>query len=248
MSIRLRIDNTIREGIALYPLMKQGSDAWLQARCGIVTDSIVGRLLTPTAKVAFDDAARTARARLIAERYTGHVEHVPQTFDTRREHIDKKVARNLYVEHYEAVTEIGFMTRREGLAFGGYSPDGLVGDDGLIGIKTEKPHLHMATLLTGEVPTQHMAQLQMGLWVSGRDWIDYVQFSGGMPLFVERVYPDIVWQDTIEGILHDVNYEAEDTLRRLRELDTLYPITTERPYYYDTTDTDTEKELSSNES
>ena len=62
-----------------------------------------------------------------------------------------------------------------------------------------------------------------------------------MPLFVTRVYPDIAWQDAIEGVLTDFRIEAEDTLQRLHELDTLYPITTERPYYYDdTTDTDIE--------
>lgn len=248
MNISLYIDDPIDRGTTLYPLMKRGSDEWLQARCGIVTASIVGKLVTPTGDPARRETARTVRARLIAERYTGHVEQTPQTFDMWRGSMDEQLARDLYEKHYAPVTEIGFMTRREGRAFGGYSPDGLVGDDGLIEIKSEKPHLHMATLLAHAVPTRHMAQLQMGLWVSGRDWIDYVQFSGGMPLFVKRVYPDIVWQDAIEKVLHDVNLEAEDTLRRLHERDTLYPIATERPYYYDTTDTDIEKDLSSDES
>lgn len=257
ISIYIGDPDPIDRGTMLYPMMKQGSDEWLRACCGIVTASIIDKLLTPTiidelliptGKQANNETARTLRARLIAERYTGHVEHVPQTFDMWRERMDKKLARNLYVEHYAPVTEIGFMTRREGRAFGGYSPDGLVGDDGLIEITSKKPHLHMATLLTGKVPTQHMAQLQMGLWVSRRDWIDYVQFCGGMPLFVKRVYPDIAWQDTIEAVLNDVEVEVEDTLRRLRECETRYPIATDRPYYYDTTDTNIEKGLSSNES
>ena len=241
---RTTLTHTVRKlamDITVYKNLEQGSDEWLQARCGIVTASIVGKLLTPTGKPASNEAARTLRARLIAERYTGHSEHTPQTFDMWRGSMDEPLARDLYAKHYAPVTEVGFMTRRDGDAVGGYSPDGLVGDDGLIEIKSKKPHLHMSTLLTGEVPTQHMAQLQMGLWVSGRDWIDYVQFSGGMPLFVTRVYPDIAWQDAIEGVLTDFCIEAEDTLQRLHELDTLYPITTERPYYYDdTTDTDIE--------
>jgi hypothetical protein len=79
----------------------------------------------------------------------------------------------------------------------GYSPDGLVGDDGLIEVKSRRPKKHLTTILSGEVPPENMAQLQAGLLVSGREWIDYISYCGGMPLWVKRVLPDPKWFDAI---------------------------------------------------
>ena len=56
----------------------------------------------------------------------------------------------------------------------------------------------LATILADEVPPYYMAQLQCGLLVSGRKWIDFVSFVGGMPLYVKRVYPDTAWFAAIE--------------------------------------------------
>ena len=79
----------------------------------------------------------------------------------------------------------------------GYSPDGLVGDDGLIEIKAPRAKTHVRTILADQVPAHYMPQLQAGLLVSGRKWIDFVSFVGGMPLFVKRVLPDEKWFDAI---------------------------------------------------
>jgi predicted phage-related endonuclease len=79
----------------------------------------------------------------------------------------------------------------------GYSPDGLVGDDGLIEIKSRRQKKHLATMLADEVPLENMAQIQCGLLVSGRAWCDYVSYCGGMPLYVKRVLPDKKWHDAI---------------------------------------------------
>jgi predicted phage-related endonuclease len=79
----------------------------------------------------------------------------------------------------------------------GYSPDGLVGEGGLIEVKSRRQKKQLQTILADEVPPENMAQLQCGLLVSGRDWIDYVSYCGGMPLYVKRVHPDPKWQDAI---------------------------------------------------
>jgi hypothetical protein len=65
-----------------------------------------------------------------------------------------------------------------------------VGDKGLIEIKSKLPHLHLDVLLSGEVPKEHMAQIQGGLLVSGREWCDFVSYCPDLPLFVKRVYRD----------------------------------------------------------
>jgi predicted phage-related endonuclease len=72
-----------------------------------------------------------------------------------------------------------------------------VGDDGLIEIKCPRAKSHLSTIVADEVPAYYMGQLQAGLLVSGRKWIDYVSFCAGMPMFVKRVLPDENWHAAI---------------------------------------------------
>jgi len=146
---------------------------------------------------AFGDTAMSLTKALTAERITGHVEPSPTSRAMERGTLDEPFAREHYAEHYTPVAEIGFMTRTfKGFTLG-YSPDGLVGEDGLIEIKSRSQKKQLEAFLTDEVPVENMAQLQAGLLASGRAWIDYVSYCGGMPLFVKRVYPDPAWQKVI---------------------------------------------------
>ena len=95
------------------------------------------------------------------------------------------------------MTTTGFMVRDDWGFKIGYSPDGLVGNDGLIEVKSRRPKKHLQTILADEVPPENMAQLQCGLLVSGREWIDYVSYCGGMPLYLKRVRPDAKWHKAI---------------------------------------------------
>lgn len=176
----------------------QGSDEWHAARRGIVTASVVGQLITPsTLKPANNPVARSVTATLVAERITGFTEPTRMTDDMWRGVEDEPRAREKYAEHHAPVDEAGFMIlERDGFKLG-YSPDGLVGTDGLIEIKSRRAKKHLQTILANEVPAENMAQLQTGLLVSGRAWIDYVSYCGGMPLWVRRVYPDAKWHAAI---------------------------------------------------
>jgi len=180
--------------LQVFTELEQGTDEWLAARCGIVTASVVGQLITPkTIKPAANDTARGLVATLAAERITGHVEQIFPNRDMERGTLDEPYAREIYSEHYAPATEVGFMVRDDYGFRLGYSPDGLVGDDGLIEIKSRNQKIQLGTILADEVPLGNMAQIQCGLLVSGRDWCDYVSYCGGMPLYVRRVYPDINW-------------------------------------------------------
>jgi putative phage-type endonuclease len=179
--------------------LEQGTDEWHDARRGIVTASVVGKLLTPTLKVASNDTSRGLTEALIAERITGWTEDTPMTSDMFRGVFAEPHARDLYSRHYAPATELGFMLREEDGWRLGYSPDGLVGDDGLIEVKAPRAKTHLRTILADEVPAFYMPQLQAGLLVSGRTWIDFVSYVGGMPLYVKRVYRDPDWFDAIEA-------------------------------------------------
>ena len=178
--------------------VEQGSQEWHDVRRGIVTASVMGKLITPkTIKPADNDYSRDLTRIIAAERLTGFTEPTFISADMWRGIDDEPRARAKYAEHYAPVTEVGFIVEEMCGVRIGYSPDGLVGDDGLIEIKSRRAKAQLATILADEVPLENMAQLQCGLLVSGRDWIDYVSFCSGMPLFVKRVYPQRDWFEAI---------------------------------------------------
>jgi putative phage-type endonuclease len=180
-----------------FPKVEQGSEEWMALRHGIVTASVVGKLLTPTLKVADNDTSRALTATLVAERITGWTEDTPMTSDMWRGVDSEPIARDIYSGHYQQAVETGFM-RYDGDGWTlGYSPDGLVAADGLIEVKAPRAKTHLNTILANRVPPYYMAQLQAGLLVTGRQWIDFVSYCGGMPLYVKRVLPDEQWQEAI---------------------------------------------------
>jgi hypothetical protein len=176
----------------------QGSDEWHNQRRGIVTASVIGKLITPkTVKPASNPESRSLTMLLAAERITGWTDPTYISDDMWRGIDDEPIARDKYAEHYAPVVAAGFMTEdRFGFTIG-YSPDGLVGDDGLIEVKSRRAKTHLATILADEVPLDNMAQLQCGLLVSGREWVDYVSYCGGMPLYVKRIQPQQKWFEAI---------------------------------------------------
>lgn len=199
--------------LKIYEDLEQGTPEWLAARCGIVTASVMGHLITPgTVKVAKNDYSRGLTATLVAERITGHVEPMQVSQAMMRGTLDEPYARDAYSEHHAPATEIGFMVRDFGKYRIGYSPDGLVGDDGLIEIKSRAQKKHLQTILADEVPLENMAQIQTGLLVSGREWLDYVSFCSGMPLYVRRTFPDLRWFDAITAAVEAFEETAGEML------------------------------------
>ena len=169
-------------------------------------------------KPANNPQSRSVTAELVAERITGRSDPSYISSDMQRGMDDEPYARDVYAEHYAPVDEIGIMIRDYGGYQIGFSPDGLVGSAGLIEIKSRRPKVHVQTILNDQVPTENMAQLQTGLLVSGREWIDYVSYAGGMPLYVKRVYPDPVWHDAIQEAVQAFEENAEAMINRWRHV------------------------------
>lgn len=171
----------------------QGSDEWLAARCGLLTASEVSKIITPsTLKPARNDASRGHVAEIAAQRITRHVEPSYIGDDMLRGIEDEHHARVAYAEHFAPVEEVGFMTEdRWGFTLG-YSPDGLVGEDGAVEVKSRRQKFQVGVIARGaaEIPIEHMLQMQTGLLVTGRRWVDYVSYCGGLPMIAIRVDPD----------------------------------------------------------
>lgn len=184
--------------LTVHEELIQGSEQWHDVRRGILTASVVGQLITPsTLKPASNDTSRAITALLVAERITGRTDPTWQSADMFRGVVEEPLARDLYSEHYAPVTEVGFMSRDLGTGVLGLSPDGLVGDDGLIEVKSRRQKKQLTTILSDRVPSENLAQCQAALLVSGREWLDYLSFSNGMHLWVKRVYPDPQWFEVI---------------------------------------------------
>lgn len=181
--------------------LEQGTDEWLAIRCGVLTASTVGSLFTSKLAPSYAAGTKTYALEKAAERMTKHVEPVFYTAAMERGHRDEEIARELYGKHFVDVQETGFVTREFETADGkckiGYSPDGLVGSRGLIEIKSRAQKYQMRTIVNDAVPDEYMLQIQTGLLVTGRDWLDFISFCGGMALFVKRVAPDPALQAAI---------------------------------------------------
>lgn len=159
--------------------------------------------------VADNDTSRGLITTLAAERITGHVEETPFTRDMERGVLAEPYAEDAYTERTgNAVEHVGFMVRH----FDGYSigcsPDGLVGDEGLTEWKAPRARGHINTVLADEVPAAYMPQCQTALLVTGRKWIDFVSFHGGLPLYIKRVTPDPAWH----AVIHAAAKAAEDAI------------------------------------
>lgn len=179
----------------------------------------------PVYRVANNDTSRAVTAALVAERITGVTEDTFLTYDMLRGVEHEPIARGYYAEKYGPVREYGFMVRQfDGFEIG-MSPDGLVGDDGLIEIKCPRAKGHIQTILADQVPSAYMPQCQTALLVSGRKWIDYVSFHAGLPLYVKRVYPDPAWHTAIKAAAQAFERNASEMVARYRAATVNLPAT-----------------------
>lgn len=180
--------------ITIHNDLVQGSDEWLRARCGLITASEVKLLLTPTLKRADNDKSRAHLWELAAQRISNHVEPVYVTDDMLRGHEEEFYARQLYAEKIAPVEEVGFVTN-DGFGFTlGCSPDGIVGSDGLIEIKSRRQKYQVQTIVEhwreGTPPSDYILQVQTAMLVTDRAWCDLISYSGGLPMIPMRIERD----------------------------------------------------------
>jgi hypothetical protein len=208
--------------VTYYPELIQGSDEWLQARCGLLTASEMHLILTPTLKTANNDKERAHLYELLAQRITKYVEPHYISDDMLRGQEDEVDARLLYGEHFAPVQDMGFITNNRWGFTIGYSPDGLVGRDGLIECKSRRQKFQVQTTLEclpdDVAPMDYMMQLQTGLLVSERQWIDFISYTGGMHMITIRVHPDEKIQDAILSAAAAFEERIAAKLERYKEI------------------------------
>lgn len=187
--------------ITIHREMIQGSDEWHAARCGLLTASEMHLIVTPTLKAASNDKERSHLFELLAQRITKYVEPRYIGDAMLRGKDDEIEALDVYSKTYAAVEIVGFIANDK---FGftlGYSPDALVGTDGMVECKSRNQKLQIKTLVQyvpeDMIDPDFMIQCQTGLMVSERKWIDLVSYCGGLPMATVRVFPDAKYQEAI---------------------------------------------------
>lgn len=200
-------------------MMEQRSDDWFAARLGKVTASRIADVMART-KTGYSTSRANYRTQLALERLTGRVEP-SYTNAAMQWGIDTEAeARRAYEFFIDRdVIEVGFVDHPT-IAMAGASPDGLVGDKGLVELKCPISATHLDTLLTGAFPDKYVKQGLFQLACTGREWVDLVsydpRFPEAMRLFVKRVERDGAVLAEIEGEVRKFLTEIDETVAQLR--------------------------------
>lgn len=207
-------------GLEIYEELEQGSDAWLEARRGLLTASQIKLILTPKGMRYSPKKSKGLLATLAAQRISGVIESEFVSNHMLRGSIDEVEAKLLYALKYNETQEIGFVTNDKWGFKLGFSPDAFVGDDGLIECKSRLHKYQVETILSNSVPEEYLPQIHMGMMVSERKWCDFVSYSAGLPMFVQRVYASKTVKDKLldaaEKFHNDMDklmYEYEQKLQ-----------------------------------
>jgi len=199
--------------------MEQRSEEWFQARLGKVTASRVADVL---AKIKSGESAsrRNYKIQLVSERLTGERQ---ETYinQAMQDGIDREVfARDRYVQQFGEVEEIGFV--KHPTLEAGASPDGMVGEDGILEIKCPMGSTHTETLMTQDVPSRYIPQIQFQLLCTSRKWCDFVSYNPMFPqhlqIFVKRVEADLVYQKELESEVKQFLSEVDIIINKLKEI------------------------------
>lgn len=199
----------------------QGSAEWRQARCGSLGASRVADALAKT-KSGWGASRANLMAELIAERLTGvpadNYANAAMQWGTATE----PDARAAYEFRHDIDVGLVGIVRHPVIAMTHASPDGLVGEDGLIEIKCPSTATHIETLLGASVPGKYLTQIQWQLACTRRAWCDFVSYDPRLPeehrLFVQRVPRDEKQIEELEREVETFLAEVDHKLSRIAAL------------------------------
>jgi putative phage-type endonuclease len=199
----------------------QGTEEWRRARAGSVGASSIADLMAQT-KSGWSSSRANLMARIIVERLTGEPQETYQNEAMRWGNDTEPQARNAYAFMRDVdVVEVGLI-RHPAIAGAHASPDGMVGDSGLLEIKCPLSATHIDTLLSGTVDGRYIKQMQFQMACAERAWCDFVSFDprlpGDLQTWMTRVHRD---DDMIAEIEDAVRLFLMETEAKLRKLDAL---------------------------
>lgn len=200
----------------------QGTAEWHENRLGRVTASRVADVIAKT-KTGWGASRANYAAELIAERLTGVPAEKFTNAAMAHGTATEPEARDAYAFYTDAtVAEVGFVLHPT-IIMSGASPDGLVGDDGLVEIKCPTTATHIDTLLGQAVPAKYVTQMQWQMACTGRKFCDFCSYDPRLPesmrVFIKRVERD---HKVIADLEKEVRVFLAEVDQRVRELNDAY--------------------------
>lgn len=205
--------------------MEQRTEEWHQARLGRVTASKIADVMAAGRGGKPSATRANYRAQLVVERLTGTPSEGFTSAAMQHGTETEPQARATYtLMTFRSVEEVGFVPHPS-IEMAGASPDGLIGDDGLIEIKCPNSATHIATLRGASIDDKYMKQMQFQMACTGRAWCDFVSFDPRLPdemqMHIRRVDADWEMINEIEtavrSFLAEVNEELADLRARYME-------------------------------
>jgi putative phage-type endonuclease len=199
----------------------QGSEAWFQARLGKATGSRIADIIAKT-KTGYATSRENYMAQLVCERMTQKVaesySNSAMAWGTETE----PLARAAYeVKTGLTVDQVGFVDHPT-ISMTGASPDGLVGESGMIEIKCPNTATNIDTLLSNKVPTKYLTQMTWQMCCTGRHWTDFVSYDPRLPenlqLFIKRVEYDPKYASELEQEVIRFLDEVDGKIKQLEKL------------------------------
>lgn len=189
---------------------EQRSEEWYKVRIGKITGSDFHTLM------GNGETKKKLLLKKIVERITGKVEGEElKNADIQRGVELEDTARTYYeMETGNTVKQVGFIELDE---YTGCSPDGLIGEDGMIEIKCPRATTFLAHLLDDSIEKQYYTQIQFNLMVSGRKWCDFVRYNENFDLYIKRVNADKEYQEKIRKTLDECIKEIDDSIKKYEE-------------------------------
>ena len=202
-------------------LMQQGTDSWHQIRCGKVTASRVADIIAKT-KNGYSTSRENYLAQLVCERMTGKPTESFTNAAMLHGTDTEPFARAAYESLKDVlVEEVGFVLHPS-ISEAGASPDGLVGEFGLVEIKCPNTATHIQTLLDQKVPEKYNTQMQWQMACTERHWCDFVSFdprmAEGLQLFIKRVEFDPLYVASLEKEVLNFLFDVEYKITQLNKL------------------------------
>lgn len=199
----------------------QGSQEWFAQRLGKVTASRISDIIAKT-KTGVSASRANYLAQLVAERLTGQAAETFKSGAMQHGTETEPQARMAYeAETGLMVTEVP-MIEHQLIEMAGASPDGYVGEDGLVEIKCPNTSTHIATLMADKAPSQYIPQMQWQMACTGRAWCDFVSFDPRMPedmqLFIKRVPRDNALIAEYEAEVIKFLAEVQETVDKLIQI------------------------------
>lgn len=197
---------------------EQGSADWFAIRCGKVTASCVADVIAKT-KTGYGASRANYAAQLIAERLTGEVAESYSNAAMQWGTDQEPEARLAYEFSTDTEVEQVAFIAHPSIEMSGASPDGLIGNDGMVEIKCPNTATHLDTLLTGAIPSKYETQMLWQMACTGRAWCDFVSFDPRLPenmrLFVKRLPRDDARIAELEAEVKAFLFEIDATVSSL---------------------------------